>query len=120
MAQWHTGILWPHDIDDDNQLRFIQGSDVSVCDPWFKTLNQGAWLAGPQWPRAPLARPSPCQPLEVFLTGTARTRKCFGGSDPARNRDSRLYNGPPALCPVRWPVPCTVQQQRRQANLKSF
>ena len=41
--------------------------------------------------------------LEVFLTGTARTRQCFGESDPARDRDSRLYNlnGLPARWPCR-------------------
>ena len=52
--------------------------------------------------------------LEVFLTGTARTSQCFGESDPARDRDSRLYNlnGPPA----RWPCPVAAARYRDGAT----
>ena len=59
--------------------------------------------------------------LEVFLTGTARMRQCFGESYSARDCD-------PADCilarrpdgPVLWQRPCTVQQQRGPPNMKSF
>ena len=57
----------------------------------------------PPWkPRLPIKA---VHPSEVFLTGTARTRQCFGESDPAqdRNRGPGLYylNGQRA----RWPCP---------------
>ena len=47
--------------------------------------------------------PRPAAQLEVVLTRTTRTRQCFGESDPARDRDSRLYNlnGLPARWPCR-------------------
>ena len=52
--------------------------------------------------------PRPAAQLKVFLTGTARTRHCFGESDPARERhcDSGLYNlnGRPGAGPMACPV----------------
>ena len=86
-------------------------ASVSLILPWTDSQDSDHRLhIGPQarWPcPVAAARYRATAALaaqhEVFLAGTARTRQCFGESDPARDRDSGLYslNGLPA----RWPCP---------------
>ena len=76
----------------------------TYVNTWFKTFNQGAGLvwplrrcSGPEthWQargpanclkQFPLACPGLDQLLEVFLTGTARTRQCFGPGESGPGR----------------------------------